>query len=505
MLSTGKGRAAPVYGHALGHATYERHRPEQTLLYQLIERYWPEFQSYLSEAGRCLPRHVTREFNEYLKCGRLENGFLRVRCEDCHREHLVAFSCKRRGYCPSCGARRMAETAALLADDVLPYKPIRQWVLSFPYPLRFLLAHNPQVVTTVLGIVNRSISTHLIKKAGLDKSTAQTGAVTLIQRFGSALNLNVHFHMLFIDGVYQEKYNGQLRFHRVNAATTTELNTLVATISQRVADHLERQGLLVRDDESSYLTLDLQDDDAMHQLQGHSITYRIAVGPQQGRKVFTLQTIPSWEDDDFGNNQVGKVAGFSLHAGVATKTRERKKLERLCRYISRPPVSEKRLALTSQGKVRYALKTPYRDGTTHVIFEPLDFIAKLAALVPSPRANLTRYHGVFAANSKHRVNVTPAKRGKGSSRQGLQGTNKTDSLADEHREMTWAQRLKRVFNIDITICRRCGKAVKIVASIEDPLIIKRILDHLNTKFSAPASANQLPEPRAPPQASLFDY
>jgi|TARA_B110000503_G_scaffold135796_1_gene217007 hypothetical protein len=158
--------------------------------------------------------------------------------------------------------------------------------------------------------------------------------------------------MLFTDGVYQEKNNEYLRFHSVNAATTSELNTLVTTISQRVAGHLERQGLLVRDDESSYLQLDLQDDDAMLQLQGHSITYRIAVGPQQGRKVFTLQTIPSWEDDDFGNNRVGKVAGFSLHAGVATKTRERKKLERLCRYIARPPVSEKRLALTSQGNVR---------------------------------------------------------------------------------------------------------------------------------------------------------
>ena len=399
----------------------------------------------------------------------------------------------------------MAETAALLADDVLPYKPIRQWVLSFPYPLRFLLAHNPQVVTTVLGIINRSISTHLIKKAGLDKTTAQTGAVTLIQRFGSALNLNVHFHMLFIDGVYQEKHNGKLRFHRVNAATNSELNTLVGTISQRVAGHLERQGLLVRDDESSYLTLDLQDDDSMQQLQGHSITYRIAVGPQQGRKVFTLQTIPSWEDDDFGSNQVGKIAGFSLHAGVATKTRERKKLERLCRYISRPAVSEKRLALTSQGKVRYALKTPYKDGTTHVVFEPLDFIAKLAALVPSPRPNLTRYHGVLAPNSKHRVNVTPAKRGKGSSRQGLQGTNSAESPVNEHREMTWAQRLKRVFNIDITICSRCGKAVRIVASIEDPLVISKILDHLETKFLAPVTANQLPEPRAPPQASLFDY
>jgi hypothetical protein len=196
---------------------------------------------------------------------------------------------------------------------------------AFRTPLRFLLANNPQVLSKVLGIVNRVISTHLIKKAGVKATQAQTGAVTLIQRFGSALNLNVHFHMLFIDGAYQEKHNGQLRFHRVDAPTASELNTLVAAISQRVVGHLERQGLLVRDDESSYLALDLQDDDAMNQLQEHSITYRIAVGPQQGRKVFTLQTIPSWEDDDFGTNQVGKIAGFSLHAGVATKTREREK------------------------------------------------------------------------------------------------------------------------------------------------------------------------------------
>ena len=233
--------------------SYARHRPEQTLLYQLIERYWPDFQLLISEREHFLPHHVVREFDEYLECGRLENGFLRVRCEDCHLEHLVAFSCKRRGFCPSCGARRMAETAALLVDDVLPHKPIRQWVLSFPYPLRFLLANNPQVLSKVLGIVNRVISTHLIKKAGVKATQAQTGAVTLIQRFGSALNLNVHFHMLFIDGAYQEKHNGQLRFHRVDAPTASELNTLVAAISQRVVGHLERQGLLVRDDESSYL------------------------------------------------------------------------------------------------------------------------------------------------------------------------------------------------------------------------------------------------------------
>ena len=137
----------------------------------------------------------------------------------------------------------------------------------------------------------------------------------------------------------------------------------------------------------------------MQSLVGHSISYRIAVGPHAGRKVFRLQTLPACDEPD-----AGKVAGFSLpqgtlsprpgshlvHAGVGAKADERKKLERLCRYIAKPAVSEKRLSLTSRGQVRYELKAPYRDGTAHVIFEPLDFIAKLASLVPRPRVNLTR-------------------------------------------------------------------------------------------------------------------
>jgi hypothetical protein len=330
---------------------HERHKPENTLLYQIVEKYWPVFRDELNTQGKSLPFFVANEFDEYLKCGMLEHGFLRVRCSPCHDEKLVAFSCKKRGICPSCGARRMADSAALLVDDVLPHQPIRQWVLSFPFQLRFLLANNPQTMGKVLGIVTRVISTHLIKKAGYKKSSAKTGSVTLVQRFGSALNLNLHFHILFIDGIYQQKENGRLLFHRVKAPSAGELNSLVAKISQRIARHLEKQGLLMRDDENSYLTMDGLDENVMNELQGHSITYRIAVGPQQGRKVFTLQTTPAWEDD-FSNSQVGKVAGFSLHAGVATEARQRKKLERLCRYISRPAVSEKRLALTSNGMVR---------------------------------------------------------------------------------------------------------------------------------------------------------
>ena len=112
-----------------------------------------------------MPGYVQQEFEDYLRCGGLEHGFLRVRCDSCHAEHLVAFSCKRRGFCPSCGARRMAESAALLVDEVLPLEPMRQWVLSFPYPLRFLFASRPAIMGQVLGIVYRCIGTHLIKKA----------------------------------------------------------------------------------------------------------------------------------------------------------------------------------------------------------------------------------------------------------------------------------------------------------------------------------------------------
>ncbi|MBW9269274.1 MAG: IS91 family transposase [Candidatus Thiodiazotropha sp. (ex. Lucinisca nassula)] len=477
---------------------YKRHRPEQTLLYQIIERHYPEFRDVMATQGKPLPLHVQQEFADYLKCGRLEHGFLRVQCSECHHEHLVAFSCKRRGFCPSCGARRMAESAALLVDEVIPEQPIRQWVLSFPFQLRFLFASRPQLMGRVLGIVYRAISSHLIQKAGFTRKTAQTGAVTLIQRFGSALNLNVHFHMLFLDGVYTETKHGRTRFQRTNGPEQQELIELVHTISYRVAGFLEREGILERDVENSYLNLEDQDEDPMQQVLGCSVSYRIAVGPQQGRKVFTLQTISSWEDDDrFA--QVAKVSGFSLHAGVAAQAWERQKLERLCRYISRPAVSEKRLSLTPSGNIRYQLKTPYSDGTTHVIFEPLDFIAKLAALVPKPRVNLTRFHGVFAPNSKYRVDVTPAKRGKGNPTQ-----SRDDKTPEQRRQaMTWAQRLKRAFNIDVSICPQCGGEAKVIACIEEQAVIDTILAHLMKKGALPPPPELLPATRASPDTGWF--
>ena len=348
---------------------YERHRPETTLLYQLVAQYYPQFQALMARQETPLPGFIQQEFEAYLACGRLEHGFLRVRCEPCHHEKLVAFSCKRRGFCPSCGTRRMVDSAALLVDEVLPTAPFRQWVLSVPFQLRFLFASYPALMGKALGIVYRTIASWLIHEAGFTHTTARTGAVTFIQRFGSALNLNVHFHMLFLDGVYLTRDSGNKTnqvFRRVNAPTKADLAVLLHRISTRLARFLVKEGILEQDIEDSYLNLEHLETDPMQQVHGHSITYRIAIGSQQGKKVFTLQTLLPKEAADDRFSQVAKGGGFSLHAGVATLAHQRQKLERICRYVARPAISEQRLALTRDGRVRYELKTPYRDGTTHV-------------------------------------------------------------------------------------------------------------------------------------------
>ena len=134
------------------------------------------------------------------------------------------------------------------------------------------------------------------------------------------------------------------------------------------------------------------------------------------------------------------------------------------------------------------------------LVEPLDFISRLAALAPKPRVNLTRYHGVFAPNSQHRALVTPARRGRGNKAKAPRPEDATPVAS--HAAMSWAQRLKRVFNIDIETCSVCGGSMEVIACIEDKLMMKKILTHLRGK-GLYLETGGLPESRAPPQGDLF--
>ena len=163
----------------------------------------------------------------------------------------------------------------------------------------------------------------------------------------------------------------------------------------------------------------------------------------------------------------------------------------MCRYIAKPAVAVPRLSLGSTGKVLYAMKTPYRDGTTQVALDPMDFIARLAALVPKPSVNLTRYHGVLAPNHRWSGEVTPANRGKDATR--IANTD-VHSPTKRHVAMSWAQRLKRVFTIDIDVCDRCGGSVKVIGCIEDQNVIDSILAHLREKEQGRPTLSHLVKP-----------
>lgn len=173
------------------------------------------------------------------------------------------------------------------------------------------------------------------------------------------------------------------------------------------------------------------------------------------------------------------VPGPAPSPGVAAEAHEPDKHERPCRYVARLAIVERRLSILPPGRVRHERKTPWRNGTAHVAFEPIDFIARLAARVPPPRAQVTRSHGIFAPNAKLRAKLMLAGRGR---RPAIDAestsTSRHDRTPEEHRRsMTWAQRRKRVFNVDVTACIHCGGALRIVASIEEPTAIRTILAH----------------------------
>lgn len=210
-----------------------------------------------------------------------------------------------------------------------------------------MLATHPGALTRVLGIVYRMLSVHVVTKVRLTRVTGATGAVTLIQRFGSALNFNIHLHMLALDGAYVLAPGG-LAFRRAAPPCAAEPHALDQQLARRVGRSLERQGLLVRDAESDILDCGPEPTGAMDDLVGYSITYRVVVDPRTGQKVIALQAVPAQEAEPRAG--VVRFAGFSLHAGLGVKSAQHGKLERQVRCVSRPVVAVGRLALTRRSR-----------------------------------------------------------------------------------------------------------------------------------------------------------
>jgi hypothetical protein len=389
----------------------------------------------------------------------------------------------------------MNEGAAFFVDHVFPHVPVRQWVLSFPIPVRFWMARNPRLITHGLEIFHRALKGHYrraAKKLGADGEIL-TGAVTVVQRFGSALNLNIHFHALLLDGVYvtcrDASGNSQARFIETPRPTQDEILEFLKTVQLRMLKVFQRRGLVQKIEAEGGGDVPDFEETIEAVCQGASVQYKLATGKRPGQSVRRIGSLGSIGEEAIPTSELSAtLGGYSIHANTYVHKNNRTELERLCRYVLRPPVAEERIELRGENVV-YKFKSQWRDGTSAIVLSGPEFIEKLVAIVPQPRIHLTRFHGILGPHAEHRGLVVP---GTSAPEQQPGAANDVAKVATpkkragRHR-LRWAELLRRVFNVDLEKCP-CGGKLKFIAAIIDRDAIKRILDHLGLPSAAPEFA-----------------
>ena len=342
------------------------------------------------------------------------------------------------------------------------------------------------------------------------------------------------------DGVYEGHPSRPLGFHGLPPPDTGEVEWVVRRFARQLARLLERRGLGPDADPSS-ADLFPEDEPLLAALYSASVRGRIATGRRAGQRVLRLgDRIDSEDIDPAGQERCVNVAGVSLHANVYVPARDRKRLERLCRYAARPPVATKRLSRLPDGRLLYRLKHRWRDGSTHMVYEPMELLERLAALVPPPRAHQVRYHGILGPCASNRDRIAPGPRALptiATSREAavpaatrpasdclpsiaatvdfapeatLPASGSLDSLANgvppdtrRPRRLSWAQLIQRVFAADVLQCPKCSGRLRILAAVHSPAAVQAILECLSLPSRAPPNAPARPEDPSNPRLPGF--
>jgi hypothetical protein len=462
------------------------------VLYHVIAEHLETFLASLHDDPEAtgFPAYVAREFYDYLRCGILAHGFLRLGCDTCKQELLVPFSCKRRGFCPSCAGRRMAQTAAHLVEQVLPWVPTRQWVVSVPVPLRYWMAGSQDLTARVHTIIRTTIGQYYVNQAvthGHERANLHPGSVTFLQRFGSALNVNLHFHVIGLEGVYLDRTAVGLkpRFVPAEPPTDADIAAVIQKISRRVIRTLRRLGYLETGLEAPVATgYDPLRDTApeLARTMAASLQHRVAFGARAGQPVRRLGAGFGHEGETprLTGPHCASVNGFSLHANTQLPAHRRDQLEQLIRYTARGAVSLERLTQDANGDLVYTCTHPWSDGTTGIRLSPVELLEKLAALVPLPHVHLVRYGGCLAPHSHLRGAILPTPR--------QQGLDESEACSPSPR-WSWARLLQRVFALEMARCPRCQQGMlRLMAIITQGEVIRKILHHLQLSVDPPPIA-----------------
>ncbi len=487
-------------------APYRARRPEETVLYRVVSKHLETFMEYASETYDApLPKYVRDELRGYLRCGIFEHGFTHAQCEKCQCDLLIAFSCKRRGVCPSCAGRRMSNTAAHIVDRIIPAVAVRQWVLSLPFDVRAHAAYDARILARIIRAFANALAARYRRWAnGVGIGDHAHGAITFVQRFGSSLNLNVHLHVVVVDGVFSR--NDGLLFTSAPRPTPEDLLSVIQDVRRRLLKStLEARQIPATLAACARLALQRGDVRAVAEDPTNDAD-EIDAPPREGNAV----------DHE----------GFNLDASVRIEADDDFGREHLLRYCARPPLSLARLTQQPSGMIAYRIKQ-LRNGRAKVRYmTPLDFIARLAALVPPPRHPLVRFHGVFAPRSSWRREVVPKPRERAHEHEvpihKKQGTHHqarsspaalvpfaerltpnvlsvrhwtrlgAGALVASTPRLDWAKLMRRTFDTDVLECPRCDGRLRVIAVIEEPEVALSILAELNIPRARPPTRTRDP-------------
>lgn len=425
-----------------------------------------------------VPDFVERELRDTISCGSPALGFLRIRCSDCHHEMRVPYSCHGRAACPSCGARRMAEMAATLVDRVLPDVGLRQWVVTAPFELHGLLLADASFLQAFIGIVVTTIFSHLgAKGVTLGIDGGRTGAVTFVQRASSALGAFPHLHILVLDGLYTKNAEASPPvFHALPPPSARDEEIVSTAVCLRVEALLRRRGLVDSDRGPA--------DRPSSQLERW-----YARASEQRAQLATVdpEGEPTARPSARGRPpSTGAVAGFSVNARTAVQAGDREGRERLARYVARPPFADAQLKEVAGGRIAFELSRPRWSGETHVLFEPLALIRRIAWMIPPPGKHVATYRGVLAPAARWRAEIVPIE-----VKLRHEPMPKASSGSVEIREsprIAWARLLARTWGVDALKCERCGGRMQVLAALIDPSVVRKILEHLGLPTAPPALA-----------------
>jgi hypothetical protein len=494
--------SAAVRPHEGKGLAYRRREPETTALYKIVSENLEPFLRFTRDNySKPLPKYVQRELRNFLGCGVLSRGFTRILCDRCGKDMLVGLSCKGRGICPSCGGRRMAQGGAHAVDKVFPSAPVRQFVVTFPFELRPLLAAKAPVLSAVIRIVMRVVLGWYCEQArAAGNHRAEPGAICVLQRWGGSINVNPHLHIVAIDGTYtRASAASEPAFHFAAPPTKANIAAMLGAISARVCKMLRRRQLLgeANHESNEAEAIEAALDGCRKQALGRGRFERIDDRGCGQQALFADEPRLSRNKD---SRWAADHDGFSLHAGVAFGALDRNGREKLVRYCLRPAISNERISVLRDGSIAYKLKHHVRGGNTHRVMRPLEMMARLAAIVPPPRLPLVRYHGCLAPSSSWRSSIAAggvpaqtrdagcphASADKPRTRCNPQGESFA-RLPDEPKParsrsstsyIPWSELMKRTFGFDPLECLRCHAKMRPVALITKQHVVERILSHL---------------------------